>query len=47
MGWSLGANDAANIFGTGVTSRLIRYRTAIILLSVFVLLGAVIEGEKC
>ncbi|MBN1297683.1 anion permease [bacterium] len=47
MGWSLGANDAANIFGTGVTSRLIRFRTAMGLLSVFVLIGAVTEGSKC
>lgn len=47
MGWSLGANDAANIFGTGVTSRLIRFRTAILLLSTFVVIGAVLEGEKC
>lgn len=47
MGWSLGANDAANIFGTGVTSRLLKFRTAIILLSIFVMLGAVLEGPKC
>ena len=46
MGWSLGANDAANIFGTGVVTRAIRFRTAAILLSVFVILGSIIEGQK-
>jgi inorganic phosphate transporter, PiT family len=47
MGWSLGSNDAANIFGIGITSRLIRFRTATILLSIFVILGAYLEGPKC
>ena len=46
MGWSLGANDAANIFGTGVVTRAIRFRTAAILLSSFVVLGSIIEGQK-
>ncbi|SFM44332.1 inorganic phosphate transporter [Thermodesulforhabdus norvegica] len=47
MGWSLGANDSANIFGTGVASGLIKYRTAIVITAFFVLLGALIEGGKC
>ncbi len=46
MGWSLGANDAANIFGTGVVTRAIRFRTAAILLSIFVVLGSIMEGQK-
>ena len=44
LGWSLGANDAANIFGTAVTSRMLRFRTAAILCAVFVVIGAVISG---
>jgi len=44
LGWSLGANDAANIFGTAVTSRMIRFYRAAILASIFVVLGAVLEG---
>lgn len=44
MGWSLGANDAANIFGTAVGTRMIRFTTAAIILSIFVILGAVIGG---
>ena len=44
LGWSLGANDAANVYGTAVGTRMIRFRTAAIVCSVFVLLGAVIGG---
>jgi PiT family inorganic phosphate transporter len=47
LGWTLGSNDAANLFGTGVAAKIIRYRTAIMLTSVFVILGALAEGEKC
>ncbi|MBW2077942.1 MAG: anion permease [Deltaproteobacteria bacterium] len=47
LGWTLGSNDSANIFGTGVAAKIIKYRTAIILISIFVILGAVAEGEKC
>jgi len=44
LGWSLGGNDAANIFGTAVGTRMIKFRTAAIVSSVFVVLGAVISG---
>jgi PiT family inorganic phosphate transporter len=44
LGWSLGANDAANIFGTAVGSRMLRFSTAALICSVFVVLGAVIDG---
>ncbi len=47
MGWSLGANDSANVFGTGVASGLIRYRVAITVTSIFVIAGALLEGSKC
>jgi len=47
LGWSLGANDSANIFGTGVATGTIKYRTAISLTAIFVLLGALLEGPKC
>jgi PiT family inorganic phosphate transporter len=46
MGWSLGSNDSANIFGTAVFSKKIRYRTAVILCAVFVVAGAVLEGSR-
>lgn len=44
MGWSLGANDAANIFGTAVGTRMVKFRTAALIASIFVILGAVLEG---
>ncbi|APT73789.1 phosphate permease [Thermosipho melanesiensis] len=46
FGWSLGANDAANIFGTAVSNRIIKYRTATIISAIFIILGAIISGEK-
>lgn len=44
LGFSLGANDSANVFGTAVASRMIRFGTAAALASGFILLGAVISG---
>ena len=44
LGWSLGANDAANVFGTAVGTRMVRFSTAAFICSAFVLLGAVLSG---
>jgi len=44
LGWSLGANDAANVFGTAVGSRMVRFTTAAIICGVFVVLGAFVSG---
>ena len=44
LGWSLGANDAANVFGTAVGTRMVTFATAALICSVFVILGAVISG---
>lgn len=44
MGWSLGANDVANVFGTAVSSKMVKFYTAAILASIFVILGAVVSG---
>ena len=46
LGWALGANDAANVFGTAVASRMLRFRTAAVLCSIFVILGSVLEGAS-
>ncbi len=46
LGWSLGSNDASNVFGTAVASRMVRFGTAAILCSVFVILGALMEGQE-
>ncbi len=45
LGWSLGANDASNAFGSAVASKMLRFWTAAVLASAFVLLGAVLEGR--
>ena len=44
LGWTLGANDAANVFGSAVGSKMIRFKQAAIIASVFVILGAVLQG---
>lgn len=44
LGWSLGANDAANIFGTAVGTKMIKFRTAALICSIFVIIGAVVSG---
>ncbi|MDA3788807.1 MAG: inorganic phosphate transporter [Desulfobacula sp.] len=44
LGWSLGANDASNVFGTAVGAKMIKFRTAAIYCSIFIILGAVISG---
>jgi PiT family inorganic phosphate transporter len=45
LGWSIGANDAANIFGTAVTSRMVKFITAAVLSSIFVILGSLLQGR--
>jgi len=44
LGWSLGANDASNVFGSAVGSKMVTFRKAAIIASIFVILGAVIQG---
>ena len=44
LGWSLGANDASNVFGTAVGSRMLRFSTAAFICSVFIIIGSVTAG---
>ncbi len=44
LGWSLGANDASNIFGTAVGTKMVKFRTAAVISSIFVIIGAVSAG---
>jgi inorganic phosphate transporter, PiT family len=44
LGWSLGANDAANVFGTAVGSRMVKFTTAAFICSFFLIIGAVTGG---
>lgn len=45
LGWTLGGNDAANVFGSAVGSRMMRFRDAALVGSIFVVLGAVFQGR--
>ena len=47
LGWGLGSNDAANVFGPNVAAGAITYRRAATLAAIFVMLGAMLEGDKC
>ena len=46
LGWSLGANDSANIFGTAVGTKMLKFTTAATIASIFIVLGAVISGQN-
>lgn len=45
LGWSLGANDVSNIFGAAVGSKMLKFKTAAFIASVFIILGAVFGGS--
>ncbi len=45
LGWSLGANDTGNIFGAAVETRMLKFKKAALIASVFIFLGAVLEGS--
>ena len=44
LGWSNGANDASKCIGTSVGSGLLSYRRAVILVSIFVIIGGLVQG---
>lgn len=46
MGWSLGTNDAANAFGTAVATRVVKYRTAVTIIAILVIVGALLLGHQ-
>ena len=45
VGGNIGANDAANCIGASVGARLVRYRTGILLVAIFAVAGALIQGN--
>ncbi len=46
VGWNIGANDAANCIGTSVGSELLSFRRAVILVSVFAIIGGATQGAN-
>ncbi len=46
LGWGIGANNAGNMFGTAVGTGAVKYRTAVVCVAVFVLVGSILEGYK-
>lgn len=44
LGFSLGANDVSNIFGAAVGSKMLKFKTAALIATIFVILGAVYGG---
>jgi PiT family inorganic phosphate transporter len=45
VGWNIGANDTANCLGTSVGCGLISFRNAVILVAIFAILGALLQGQ--
>lgn len=46
LAWNLGANNTANCVGVSVGSGILGYRRAVLIVVVFVVIGAVLEGWK-
>ena len=44
LGWGIGANDSANIFGTAIATNSISFKRAVWLIAFFSVLGAVVGG---
>ncbi len=46
LGWALGANDASNVIGPAVSTKMLRFRTAAGIAALFVLAGALLQGRS-
>ena len=45
LGWSLGANHHGNVFGAAVQTKMLKFKYAALITSIFLVLGSVIEGS--
>ena len=46
LGWSLGANDSANVFGTAVASYIVKFSIAATITAIGVIVGSVLQGAE-
>ncbi len=44
LGWSFGANNAGNVFGTAVGSKMVSFKVAAVVTSIFLILGSYVSG---
>ncbi len=45
LGWLLGTNDTVNIYGSAVNLKMLNFKTAAFIASLFIILGALFQGE--
>lgn len=45
VGWNIGANDAANCIGTTVGAAVLPFRSAAVIMAIFVFLGGALQGQ--
>ena len=45
LGWTLGVNNMCNVFGMAIGTQMLSYKKAIVIASIFVVLGAVLSGH--
>lgn len=45
LGWLLGTNDTINVFGASVNLKMLNFKTAAFIASLFVIIGAIFQGE--
>jgi len=44
LGWSFGANNAGNVFGTAVGSKMVSFKVAAVVTGIFMILGSYLSG---
>lgn len=44
LGWLLGTNDTVNVFGSAVNLKMLNFKTAAFVASLFIILGAIFQG---
>lgn len=45
LGWLLGTNDTVNVFGSTVNLKMLNFKTAAFVASIFIIMGALFQGE--